>query len=268
MFSNWIQDSVQVNNMSMFYTRTGGEKPVIVLAHGFSDNGMCWLPLAQALCAEYDVILPDARGHGRSSRVQPGEKVNRAEDLAGFIRALGLERPIVGGHSMGGVTAAMLAASYPDLTRALILEDPAWIDLPPDPSLRWAEDNPWRKDLEKMSKQGLEEIMAKCRAENPIWPEAELRPWAESKQQFDLNVFSIQDVWADWKEVARQISVPALLITADPSRGALITPEVAQTAQALNPLIRVVQIPSAGHNIRRENFTAYLEAVREFLRTI
>ena len=69
---NWLQGDVELGDMSMHYVRTGGDKPALVLAHGFSDNGMCWLPVAQALSTDYNVFLPDARGHGQSSRIQPG----------------------------------------------------------------------------------------------------------------------------------------------------------------------------------------------------
>src|SRR5512135_2547586 len=130
--TQWIEQDVLVDGAKFHYYRTGdGSKPALVLAHGFSDNGMCWLPVARDLEAEYDVILPDARGHGQSERVPgltaPGEKVNGARDLAGVIQALKLERPVVGGHSMGGSTATALAAGWPGLVRAVILEDPGWI---------------------------------------------------------------------------------------------------------------------------------------------
>jgi len=266
--TEWQQGDIQTGDMVMHYTRTGGDKPTIVRAHGFSDNGMCWLLVAQVLSTDYDMVLPDARGHGKSSRLQPGAKINRAADLAGFIRALKLDRPVVGGHSMGGVTAAMLGADYPDLGRGLILEDPAWFDRPPEPGPRWADENPFRKFLEQAPQQTIEEIMAKCRADSPTWAEIELRPWAESKQQLDLNVFTEQGNWVDWKEVARKISLSTLLITADTEKGALVTQATAKIAQELNPLIQFVQTPGAGHNIRRENFKDYMEAVGGFLKTI
>ena len=85
MQTNWQQGDVKLSDMTMHYTRTGGDKPTLVLAHGFSDNGMCWLPVAQELSASYDVVLPDARGHGLSSRVEPGQTANRGADLAAFI---------------------------------------------------------------------------------------------------------------------------------------------------------------------------------------
>src|SRR5512147_2692496 len=124
MTEHWSENDIVISGASFHYVRTGGAKPPLVLAHGFSDNGMCWLPVARDLEAEFDVILPDARGHGKSQRVQPGERVDHPADLAGIIRELGLEKPIVGGHSMGASTAAALAAEHPELVRALILEDP------------------------------------------------------------------------------------------------------------------------------------------------
>ncbi len=52
------------------------------------------------------------------------------------------------------------------------------------------------------------------------------------------------------------------------SQDAIVTPEQAAEAQALNPLIEVAHVPDAGHNIRREDFDAYMTAVRAFLAKI
>jgi pimeloyl-ACP methyl ester carboxylesterase len=268
---DWLQSDVKLDNMTMHYTRTGGDKPPLVLAHGFSDHGLCWLPVAQILAADYDVILPDACGHGLSSRVQPGETVNnRAADLAAFITVLELNRPVVGGHSMGGLTASVVGAHHPELTRALILEDPAWIDRRPGQPPMTQENNPWIKSLQGYASQSLEEVIAKCRAANPLWPEIELQPWAESKKQLDLNVFKVRDslLELDWKEIARKIGVPTLLITGDVQKGGIISPENAQKACEMNPLIRVAHIDGVGHSVRRENFSAFMTAVKAFLKDL
>ena len=65
--SNWKSETIQSNGLQIFYTRTGGNKPSFVLAHGFSDDGLCWTPIAQVLEKHYDVIMVDARGHGRAA---------------------------------------------------------------------------------------------------------------------------------------------------------------------------------------------------------
>ena len=270
MAIHWSYGNVKLSDMSMHYARSGGDKPVLVLAHGFSDHGMCWLPVAQELAPEYDVILPDARGHGLSSPVKPGELVNRAEDLAAFISALGLEKPIVGGHSMGGITASVVGAHHPDLAGALILEDPAWIDRRAEDPPFARQDNPWLKELQGYASQPLDEIIAKCHQDNPLWSEIELSPWAESKKQLDLKVFQVRDqlMELDWRTIVQHIVVPALLITGDVERGWIISPENAQNVREMNPLIQVAHIEGVGHNIRRENYPAYMAAVKNFLSAV
>ncbi len=266
----WSHGDVQLQDMSMHFVRTGGNKPALVLAHGFSDNGMCWIAAAQALAADYDVILPDARGHGLSSPVTAGKGVNRSADLAEFIVAMGLEKPIVGGHSMGGITASALGAQHPELARALILEDPAWIERRQERPSFASEDNPWLKELRGYASLSLEEVMQKCRQASPQWPEVELRPWAESKKLLDLNVFKERDnlMDQDYWEFVRQISSPTLLITGEVEKGGIISAETARKASEINPLIREAHILGAGHNVRRENFPAYIAAVKDFLASL
>ncbi len=64
--SNWFTGEVIVNGIQLHYTRTGGDKPPVLFAHGLTDNGLCWTPLVQLLESDYDCIMVDARGHGRS----------------------------------------------------------------------------------------------------------------------------------------------------------------------------------------------------------
>jgi N-formylmaleamate deformylase len=63
----------------------------------------------------------------------------------------------------------------------------------------------------------------------------------------------------------RGLRCPVLLVTADVERGAIVSPEVAEEATRLNPNIRVVHVPGAGHNIRREQYAAFQSAVQGFL---
>jgi len=106
-----------------------------VLAHGFSDSGLCWTPVAEALEADYDLIMIDARGHGQSDAPEHGYgSAEYAADVAGVIGALQIQRPAVLGHSMGAATALALAGLYPDIPGAILLEDPpAFWSAPPIP---------------------------------------------------------------------------------------------------------------------------------------
>jgi pimeloyl-ACP methyl ester carboxylesterase len=270
LLPHWTKNNLIVDGVKIHYTRTGdGSKPPLVLAHGFSDNGLCWLPVAIDLEADFDVILPDARGHGLSARVQPGEEIDLVADIAGLIRGLGLNQPVLGGHSMGANTSAQVEARFPGLVRALVLEDPPWRDPEPPKEPEKEEQsrrNPmdWILSLEKMS---VDELIAKCRTDNPAWQEAEFRPWAESKKQFDYNFLqrSNGNPFQNWQTVFQAIRCPTLLITANPAKGAIILPGTAKIVVAMNNHIQWVRIPGAGHNIRRENYPKYIKAVRAFL---
>lgn len=263
----WQSDVIQANGLTLHYTRTGGAKPPVVLAHGFSDDGLCWTPVAQALEADYDVIMVDARGHGRSEAPEGGYgAADHAADLAGVIRALGLERPAVLGHSMGAASALALAGAHPDLPGAILLEDPPpwWAPMPAQSAP--SRPHPIRVGIIELKRKTREELIAHARKESPAWPEAELGPWADSKLRFSFNVLAAgEPPPLDWRALLRRITCPALLITADPARGALVTPEDAAALQVLAPQTRIVHIAGAGHSIRREQFDRYMETVRAFL---
>jgi pimeloyl-ACP methyl ester carboxylesterase len=269
---NWTQSDIVVNKARLHYYRTGDSKrDPLVLVHGFSDNGLCWPLLARDLESAYDVILPDARGHGLSARVQRGQEIDLAADLAGIIRGLGLARPIVAGHSMGASTAALLGARFPDMPGALILEDPAW--RPAEPTVdgepaNW-EDSPLGQWIRSLADLSLEQIVDQNRVEHPTWPDVILRRWCAAKQQLDLNFLAIRfGGQMDWQKVARSISCPTLLITAEPEKGGIVTPQVARMATEMNEHIRVAHIPGTGHHIRFENYDAYVGAVKTFLKQI
>ena len=87
MVDTWQSGFVAANGVTLHYTRTGGDKPVVVLAHGVTDAGPCWGPVAEALQDEYDLIMVDARGHGASTTPESGYGPDaQAEDLAGALR--------------------------------------------------------------------------------------------------------------------------------------------------------------------------------------
>src|SRR5262249_59356988 len=122
--THWVEGAIEANGIRQHYYQTGGEKPALVLLHGFMESGLCWLRSARALEEEYTVIMPDARGHGRSEGIASGLSMELlVGDVAALTRGLGLERPSLLGFSMGGGTAARVAAAYPELVDAVLLED-------------------------------------------------------------------------------------------------------------------------------------------------
>src|SRR5215207_8620868 len=187
----WQSGEVAANGLRLHYTRTGGDKPPLVLAHGFSDDGLCWTPVARALEGDYDVIMVDARGHGQSQAAeQDYSDLDLGHDLAGVITALGLRRPAVLGHSMGAATALAMAGAHPDVPGVILLEDPParWVTPPAGAPL----DQAWRARMHEritgLKTKTREELIATQHAETPGWSEAELGPWADAKLRLSLSV--------------------------------------------------------------------------------
>jgi N-formylmaleamate deformylase len=265
----WTDGYVTSNGFRMHYYHTGGDKPALVLSHGMTDDGLCWTRLARALEADYDVIMPDSRGHGRSE-MPPGEFTweDLADDLAGLIRGLGLSKPIVGGHSLGGATANYLAANHASLVSRVFLEDPPFWPVEPTPEQRASFTADMRSRAAARLKLTYDQIVAEGRGENPGWAVEEFDPWADAKQRVRVEAVGIGSILdkQTWREALSKITCPALLITSDPERGGIVTPEIAAEARRLLPALRVARMSGAGHNIRREAFDAYVTAVREFLR--
>jgi pimeloyl-ACP methyl ester carboxylesterase len=267
--STWQSEFVDVHGLQLHYTRTDGDKPPLVLAHGFSDDGLCWMPVAQQLERDFDAIMVDTRGHGRSDGPETGYSYAAyAGDLHGVITALGLRRPAVLGHSMGAATALALAGLHPDVPGAILLEDPPmfWVamDVAPEEIATWqARQRAW---VTKLKRRTREELIAGQHAETPGWPDAELGPWADSKLRLSFNVLNLDhSAIPDWQGLARHVTCPALLITGDPALGAIVDSAGAAALQQLIPQLQVARIAGAGHSIRRDRFEDYMAVVGAFL---
>jgi pimeloyl-ACP methyl ester carboxylesterase len=94
---------VQANGLAIQYYRSGAQhRQTLLLLHGITDGGLCWTPVEQALAARYDVLMTDARGHGKTRGPLDGfSGETLARDAAAVIRALGLESPRCGATPWG-----------------------------------------------------------------------------------------------------------------------------------------------------------------------
>jgi N-formylmaleamate deformylase len=279
--AEWSDHDVSVGGITIHYYRSGQRgKPPVVLLHGFSDSGMAWMRLASDLAGDYDLIMPDAVGHGRSSA--PGAEGYRARavsDVRALVAHLALDRPALVGHSMGASTAAGVAAEISDQLRCIVLEDPPWRDAPAEPpqtagatyarpSLAPTGSPPWRDWLTEFHGLSTEDRIAAAREERPHWSEEDRRYWAEGKGLFNLACLTEMGSrpLPAWRETARRITCPTLLITADPARGAIVTPALAEEAVRMWRGSSFLNIPNAGHNIRRDAYEPFWAAVTAFLK--
>jgi 3-oxoadipate enol-lactonase len=94
----------------------------LVLIHGFCDNIGMWYPQISLLSKYHQVLVYDFRGHGRT-RTPDGEMSMEmhADDLAGLLKTLGIERTCVVGYSMGGRIGLEFALKYPQKVRGLVM---------------------------------------------------------------------------------------------------------------------------------------------------
>ncbi|MGN6561540.1 MAG: alpha/beta fold hydrolase [Thermomicrobiales bacterium] len=274
--AEWSDGELVVDGTAIHYYRMGDQtKPPVVLLHGFTDFGLCWLRLATDLADDYDIVMIDAVGHGRSGGPEHGFRARAVSDVLAVIGALGLERPALVGHSMGAATAAGVAAETSYRLRSIVLEDPPWRDTEPAPaastahgsraplgSPAWVE---WMRSFQALSP---DERRARAQQERPDWADIDRLYWADAKGQFNLAVLNRRSDVArpPWRETVQKITCPVLLLTADTERGAIVTPEAAQEAADLWHQGQVLYIGGAGHNIRREQYGPYRAAVKTFLR--
>ncbi|HYF61868.1 MAG TPA: alpha/beta hydrolase, partial [Herpetosiphonaceae bacterium] len=121
---HWRSEFVAAGGVRLHYTRTGGARPPLLLLHGLQADGLTWLRTARRFEGDYDVIMPDLRGHGRSDRLAAGlQGAELVNDTLALLDALGIENPPIVGHSMGADIAGRVAAA--GRARSVALVDPA-----------------------------------------------------------------------------------------------------------------------------------------------
>lgn len=109
------------NGITMAYTDFGDASGVpLLMIHGYTDNNRAWSLNAPYLTGRR-LIAIDLRGHGQSTVADTYSVDELANDVALFIDQLHLERVDVIGHSLGSITAQVLAAFYPDKVNSTVL---------------------------------------------------------------------------------------------------------------------------------------------------
>lgn len=111
---------VQLSEVNMHYVVYGHDKPPLVLIHGNGGTVKSLSVAASYLANDYTVYVTESRCHGQSSDPGVISYELMAKDTAEFCEALGIEKPVVMGHSDGAIIAICLAADYPDLPGAII----------------------------------------------------------------------------------------------------------------------------------------------------
>lgn len=113
---------IKVNDIELFYEIHGeGEQPII-FSHGWMCDSSVWNSQIEFFSKKYKVITYDQRGHGMSDKPKADYSIETlSNDLFSLIQELNLEKVILVGHSMGGMTALTFALNHPDKVSKLVL---------------------------------------------------------------------------------------------------------------------------------------------------
>lgn len=118
---------VSTNGIETYYEVHGaGDGTPLLLLHGMAGSSQQWLPQTLPLAERRPLILPDFRGHGRSTvpaNLDAYSVPLLAADIAAFLDAIGVEKAHIGGQSLGGFTTAQLAVDYPERCASVLLCD-------------------------------------------------------------------------------------------------------------------------------------------------
>ena len=112
------------DGVTLCFEEAGSGEPPLLLVHGWTCDHTYMAPQFEYFQDTHRVVTVDLRGHGQSDK--PEQEYNMAafaDDVAWLCGQLALKKPIVVGHSMGGLIAVELAKQFPDLPGAVITLD-------------------------------------------------------------------------------------------------------------------------------------------------
>lgn len=245
----WVGAKKEVrleHGLNVSYVEMGPSdgQPVLLL-HGYTDNSRSWSLLAPHL-NDRRLIAVDLRGHGDSDAPACCYGLDTlSSDVNGFMEKLGIETADVVGHSLGSMTAATLAAYYPNRVDELVLiSTSAYM---PEAATAWLWDN-----VPTM--------------EHPVDPESEfMMNWYWNPTPVDEDFISRErgesaaapeTTWmgvlkgltiTDWTQMANRIDAPTLILWGD--QDSLFEAESQEHIRTILPDAKHITYEGHGHNM-------------------
>ena len=261
------------------------EKPPLLLIHGGRDHARNWDWVAQSLREDYHIIAPDLRGHGDSQWAVGGSyaMVDYTLDVDQLLRALGIERITIIGHSLGGSIALQYTGTYPEKVQRVVAIE----GLGPPPELL-REQPPahqrmrvWIAEMRALARRhphryaSLDEAVARMQDANPRLTPSQARHltiygsyrdedgtylwkfdnYVRASSPYMFNMIDAFDIW-------KQVTCPVLLLRGTESWAS--DPEIDGRAKAFVDYT-FFNIEKAGHWVHHDQLETFLRLVREFL---
>ncbi|MBQ3360342.1 MAG: alpha/beta hydrolase [Microbacterium sp.] len=230
-----------------------------LLVHGLGSSAALMWRLGEALAESgWHAVAVDLRGHGDAPRALD-------YTVAAYAADLGIARPQRGGtwdavvgHSLGGASSTVAAASDPDWTRRLILLDPAIFVEGRDAKIV-------RKSQERAFADQRIEVVQQ---EHPHWhpQDWELKVDAVRRASaWAVEQTSVQNTPWDVRADAARLAVPTHVIASDPEVYSIFTGDTATDVLSANPLVTMSIVDGAGHSLHRDKPEESIRQLREAL---
>lgn len=256
---------VRREDVSLACLDFGGSGDSLLLLHGLAGHSGEWRRLVETIGRNVRIVAMDQRGHGRSERA-PRDRSRRAfvADVAAVVQQLSLAPVVLIGQSMGGNTAFLAAAAYPELVDRLVVVEASPDGPAPElpPRIRsWLESWPVPFSdegtaREFFSAQGLAPTPWTAgleRRDDGLWPAFNADVLVDCIAQLAAN-----DYWSEW----RRIRCPTLIVRGQ--QGNFEANHIAELAHEL-PHAQDVTIPDARHDVHLDAPDRLAQEIRRFL---
>lgn len=268
-YYEWIRHSDNADNSA---------KPVMVFVHGWGGSARYWRSTAIAIADDFDCLLYDLRGFGRSPLPQNVPELgynmeDYAEDLAALLDALNLDRVYLNAHSMGASIATFFLNHYSERVHQAILTCNGIFEYDEKAF------NAFHKFGGYVVKFRYNWFLKFPFADRMFMARFLHRPIHKSDRLAFLEDFLLADyeaaVGTIYTSVSKQavetmpqefakLVVPTLMVSGE--KDIIIPAEMGRQAAALNDKIKYIELSKTSHFPMLEDQTAYLKAIREFLR--
>jgi pimeloyl-ACP methyl ester carboxylesterase len=248
---------VNANGVNIYYESFGRGSSLIFL-HGSMGTGKVWKPYVPILSNDFTIILPDVRGHGKTAN--PGKEIDLhliADDIAGLIDALKLEKPLLCGWSMGGDVSLDIAMRYPERVSGLIVGGVTHrIPETYFASLKaMGLEEPGRINFE-LAEKNISQLIS-------IWKIEHVQSLSHWKELVTQLSFEMLNPTLPTEDDLKRITVPTLIVWGD--RDQFLPIENAVELYRLIPNAQLAVVPNADHFVSRTRVRLFAELVKEFL---
>jgi pimeloyl-ACP methyl ester carboxylesterase len=250
------------------------DAPTLLLLHGYTGHARSWDHFAAAMTDRYRVLALDQRGHGQTDWAPPDryDTDEMITDVEAFVAALGLDRFVLLGLSMGGLVSIGYAGKRPrQLDRLVIVDIAPELDVA---GLERIRAGVVRSDVF----DSVDEAFARAREDNPIPPPDHQRyriAYSLMRREDGKYTYRYDRALRDpnnprrgipaeegWQMVAN-INVPTLLVRGELSD--ILSRPIAEKMSATIADCRLVEIAGSSHPVPLDKPDEFLEAVRTFL---